>query len=326
MVSVLLFITRPSSTLTSRSAWKHEISVSDSVRSNQTSCALFTETKVIRDCLEMSNATLQEDPWLREGIVDDAALTSVISADIETRCADDEKWEVGGRGVKATVLKGDEVEEGKKYCVTPECRALSLDYHPHPWRKREREVERASSAAPHKSAHFPSLIMLKFHNMKTSDSLKPRGDASHQINSFRFVPALIFPPSLCKHHFFFLLLVFCGRVVNLPSSLRRRADIHLSVAKCDKKQHSADVVAGLSRVECRHLWSPGGLRELFHGTWLMSVSACITTLQLENVSVHWEDVWSHAALKPKIWTDTWTGILLCYQFSWIKTQQIHNWV
>lgn len=33
------------------------------------------------------------------GIVVDAALTSVISAEIETRCRDDEKWEARGRGV-----------------------------------------------------------------------------------------------------------------------------------------------------------------------------------------------------------------------------------
>lgn len=37
---------------------------------------------------------------LRGGIAVDAALTSVISTEIETRCRDDERWEAGGRGVE----------------------------------------------------------------------------------------------------------------------------------------------------------------------------------------------------------------------------------
>lgn len=49
---------------------------------------------------------------MRKGIVVDAVLTSVISAGIETRCWDDEKWEAGGRAVKGAMLKVDEGEEG----------------------------------------------------------------------------------------------------------------------------------------------------------------------------------------------------------------------
>lgn len=44
------------------------------------------------------------------GIVVDAVLTSVISAEIETRCWDDEKWEE--EESEGAVQKRDEGEEG----------------------------------------------------------------------------------------------------------------------------------------------------------------------------------------------------------------------
>ena len=48
---------------------------------------------------------------MTERIVVDAALTSVISAEIETRCRDDEEREAGGRGAEGAALKVDEGEE-----------------------------------------------------------------------------------------------------------------------------------------------------------------------------------------------------------------------
>lgn len=55
---------------------------------------------------------------LREGIVVDAALTCVISAESETRCADDEKREaVGRRRVKGAMLTVDKVSNPRVSCL-----------------------------------------------------------------------------------------------------------------------------------------------------------------------------------------------------------------
>lgn len=105
---------------------------------------------------------------LREGIVVDAAFTSVISAEIETRCPDDEMREVGERGVKAAVLKADEGGQGKKQCVTSECPACLLEVLNTTYLRKEtlREIETERSATPYKSSHFPGLTRLKFCYMK----------------------------------------------------------------------------------------------------------------------------------------------------------------
>lgn len=74
-----------------------------------------------------------------ERIVVDAALTSVISAEIETRCRDDEEREAGGRGVEGEALKVDEGEE-ITMCNpwVPRCKSSAIHVF---FLKKEREIE-----------------------------------------------------------------------------------------------------------------------------------------------------------------------------------------
>lgn len=135
--------------------------------------------------------------WER-GFVVDAALTSVISAGIETRCGDgltrsgrqEEEEEVKGAALK--------VDEGVEItiCSSGVTRLNAIHISPE---KRGRWRER-DHATPRKSAHFSALIMLKFLEHETLDPLKTWCHTSQQFTcffsySFSFLPFL-YTPSL----------------------------------------------------------------------------------------------------------------------------------